>query len=133
MSLPPEKTIHLGDSIEDPPNAFPELSLTDWQNYKIESLLGRGGMARVYKAFDPKLNRYVALKFIRADDEILKKRMLREARAQAQIEHDHVCKIYEVGEVDGKTYIAMQLIHGVTLQQLIHEISLDQKMLLMQQ
>jgi serine/threonine protein kinase len=59
-------------------------------------------MARVYRAFDPKLSRYVALKFIRSEDEEYKKRLLREARAQAHIEHDNVCKIYEVGEVQGK-------------------------------
>jgi eukaryotic-like serine/threonine-protein kinase len=133
MALPPEVTVNLGNLSEDPSNQPPELSLSHWQNYKIEALLGSGGMARVYKAFDPKLSRYVALKFIKGDDEKLKKRMLREAKAQAQIEHDHVCKIYEVGEVEGKMYIAMQFIHGVTLQTLLHEITLDQKILLMQQ
>lgn len=109
------------------------IPLQDWEDYKIESLLGEGGMARVFKAFDPRLKRYVALKFIRSDDENFKKRLIREARAQAQIEHDNVCKIYEVGEVQGKSYIAMQLIAGETLQALASELSLDQKILMMNQ
>jgi tRNA A-37 threonylcarbamoyl transferase component Bud32 len=90
-------------------------------------------MARVYRAFDPKLSRYVAIKFIRIDDENHKKRLLREAKAQAQIEHDNVCKIYEVGEVQGKPYIAMQLIPGRTLEELSSELSLEQKIRLMEQ
>src|SRR6185312_7127218 len=94
---------------DQPPDLAYEEFLKNWEHYKIEVLLGQGGMARVYKAFDPKLNRYVALKFIRSSDENFKKRLLREARAQAQIEHDSVCKIYEVGEVQGRPYIAMQL------------------------
>ncbi|MCI0411967.1 protein kinase [bacterium] len=110
-----------------------DIPLQDWQLYRIESLLGEGGMARVYKAYDPKLSRYVALKFIRSEDEEYKKRLLREARAQAQIEHDNVCKIYEVGEVQGKPYIAMQLIPGQTLQELSGELSLEQKIRLMEQ
>lgn len=107
--------------------------LSKWENYRIESVLGEGGMARVYKAFEPKLKRYVALKFIRSENENLKKRQLREARSQAQIEHDHVCKIYEVGEVDGKSYIAMQLIQGDTLQDCAEDMSVEQKVLAIQQ
>ncbi|HSE42331.1 MAG TPA: protein kinase, partial [Acidobacteriota bacterium] len=70
---------------------------------------------------------------IRSDNDVLKKRLLREAKAQAQIEHDHVCKIYEVGEVDDKPYIAMQLIQGQTLQELVKEMSIEQKVLAIQQ
>lgn len=130
VSSSPDDTTRLVDA--DSPAVEPDLPLPDWEEYRIESVLGEGGMARVYKAFEPKLQRYVALKFIRSDDENVRRRLLREARAQAQIEHDHVCKIYEVGEVQGRPYIAMQLIQGGTLQDLAKEMSLDQKILLME-
>lgn len=129
-SIPSDRTTRL-NTPQSSSNEL-EILLPEWEEYKIESLLGEGGMARVYKAFDPKLNRYVALKFIRTDDETLKKRLLREARAQAQIEHDYVCKIYEVGEVDGRSYIAMQLIQGMTFQKLAPEMTLEQKVVIMQ-
>jgi eukaryotic-like serine/threonine-protein kinase len=95
--------------------------------------LGQGGMARVYKAYDPSLGRHVALKFVKVDDPQLAHRLLLEARSQARIEHEHVCKIYEAGEVDGKPYIAMQYISGQTLKQLKDEFSLKQKVQLIRQ
>ena len=78
-------------------------------------LLGVGGMARVYKAFDPTLGRTVALKFIRGDHPEFAERLLMEARSQARIEHEHVCKVYETGSANGKPFIAMQFIKGKTL------------------
>ncbi len=132
MSSSPDETTHLSDPQPLSPDET-QLLLTDWNEYKIESLVGEGGMAHVYKAYDPKLQRNVALKFIRSDDENLRKRLLREARSQAQIEHDNVCKIYEVGEVQGKSFIAMQFIQGETLQQSAKKMSLEQKILLMKQ
>lgn len=95
--------------------------------------LGQGGMARVYKAYDPTLGRFVALKFIRGDDPELAARLLLEARSQARIEHSNVCKIYEVGEVDGRRYIAMQYINGKTLKDAVSDLTLDQKIKLMTQ
>ncbi len=131
MGSAPDDTTHLIEP-DQPPDLAYETFLKNWEHYKIEVLLGQGGMGRVYKAFDPKLNRYVALKFIRSDNENLKKRFVREAKAQAQIEHDHVCKIYETGEVDGNPYIAMQLIQGETLPKILGELSIEQKVLIMQ-
>jgi serine/threonine-protein kinase len=128
----PHDTTHLIESHRRSEEPL-EVTLASWENYKIQSVLGEGGMARVYKAFDPKLNRFVALKFIRSDNENYKKRLLREAKAQAQIEHDHVCKIFEVGEVENKPYIAMQLINGRTLQEAMKEMSIEQKILVMHQ
>jgi eukaryotic-like serine/threonine-protein kinase len=132
MGSSPDETTHL---IHPDPSSPDELNtlLAGWELYRIESLVGEGGMARVYKAYDPKLKRYVALKFIRTDDENLKKRLLREAQAQAQIDHDHVCKIYEVGVVEGKSYIAMQLVKGGTFRELAQKMSLEQKVLLLVQ
>jgi eukaryotic-like serine/threonine-protein kinase len=95
--------------------------------------LGQGGMARVYKAYDPSLGRHVALKFVKVDDPKLAQRLLLEARSQARIEHEHVCKIYEAGEAGGKTYIAMQFISGQTLKQLKDSLSLKQKVELIRQ
>ena len=107
-------------------------SLSDWELYRIERLLGVGGMARVYLAFDRRLNRYVALKFIRSDDEKMKARLLKEARAQAQIDHDHVCKIYEASEIKGRPYIAMQYINGKNLDEINQETILHQRVAAMQ-
>ncbi len=78
--------------------------------------LGQGGMARVYKAFDPSLGRTVALKFVNVEDPQLAHRLLMEARSQARVEQEHVCKIYEAGEVEGKPYIAMQYIAGLNVE-----------------
>jgi serine/threonine-protein kinase len=99
----------------------------DWDRYEVFGLLGRGGMGAVYKARDRRLGRIVALKFIRGDDPLLRQRLLQEARAQARIEHDHVCKVYEVGEIAGHAYIAMQYIAGPSLASAQRELSLDEK------
>ena len=101
--------------------------------YAQLEFLGQGGMARVYKAHDPTLGRTVALKFVKTEDPHLTDRLLREARAQARIDQEHVCKIYETGEVEGKSYIAMQYIAGRTLKQLNDELSLMQKVNLIRQ
>ena len=69
-------------------------------------------MGTVYKAIDLELRRQVALKFLDLDDPRWARRFLLEARFQARIEHDHICRVYEVGEFEGKQYIAMQFIPG---------------------
>ncbi|MBI2839070.1 MAG: tetratricopeptide repeat protein [Acidobacteria bacterium] len=83
--------------------------------YQIESMLGSGGMGRVYKAFDPSLNRHVAIKVLRELDPELCERFALEARSQARVEHEFVLKVYEVGEEKGRPFIAMQFIGGGTL------------------
>ena len=82
-------------------------SLQKWDRYEVQSVLGAGGMGAVYKARDPRLNRMVALKIIHPmlgqnDDtrgEGVVRRFLREARLQASLEHPHICKVYEIGEL----------------------------------
>ncbi|HVR96248.1 MAG TPA: protein kinase [Thermoanaerobaculia bacterium] len=101
--------------------------LLGWERYRVESFLGAGGMGSVYKAFDPTLNRYVALKFLQWNDPTLAERFLHEARAQARVDHPNVCRVYEVGEVEGRPYIAMQYIEGRSLAELRDELSLEAK------
>lgn len=112
----------------DPFERFP---VTDWDRYEIEEFIGRGGMGDVYKARDPRLGRYVALKFLRRDDPELIERFTREAQAQARIDHDNVCPVYEVGEIEGHSYIAMQYVAGGSLKQVTDLLSLRQKVEIM--
>jgi serine/threonine-protein kinase len=91
-----------------------------FDRYVLEAVLGEGGMGRVYRAFDPRLGRRVALKVLlagpdRFDHKDLTARMIREARAAAAFNHANVVAIYDVGEFDGSPYIAMELVAGKTL------------------
>ncbi len=85
--------------------------------YVIESLLGAGGMGEVYKAYDERLRRPVALKFLlpQHDDRAREDRIHREARAAAGLDHPFICKVYEVGEAGEATYIAMEYVAGRTM------------------
>ncbi|MCP4153807.1 MAG: protein kinase, partial [bacterium] len=94
--------------------------------YKLEKLLGKGGMGEVYKAYDPHLKRHIALKILHCEKPQVVERFLREARIQAQIDHRHVCKVYESGESEGHPYIAMQFIDGKSLADLNDELSLEE-------
>ena len=110
-----------------------ENPVPDWDRYTIIDYLGEGAMGLVYRALDPSLGRQVAIKFIASDDPDQKNRFQREARAHAQIEHDHVCRVYEVGDVGGRAYIAMQLIDGSSLQDVASDLTLDQRVVVMEQ
>ena len=90
-------------------------------------------MGVVYKAYDPALKRYAALKLIRTENPNLAARFVQEARVQARVQHDNVCKVYEVGEVEGKQYIAMQLIEGKTVSVAAKELSLEAKVRVIKQ
>ena len=83
----------------------------------IQTPLGAGGMGEVYVAEDVRLRRRVALKVIppHLADQTARKRLLREARAAATLEHPNICTVYEVGEADGRGFIAMQYLDGDTL------------------
>ena len=96
-------------------------------------LIGSGGMGEVLKAWDPNLERHVALKYLKHDDPILVERLLREARAQARVSHPSVCEVYEVGEENGRPYIAMEYVDGDTLDIAARELSIEQKLVLLKQ
>ncbi len=88
--------------------------------YRIDSLLGSGGMGVVWKAVDVDMGRVVAIKFLPADQakvELARRRFLREARAAANLSHPGIATVYEVGEHDGIPYIAMQVVDGRTVGQ----------------
>jgi serine/threonine-protein kinase len=101
---------------------------TEIGGYKIERLLGRGGMGEVYEAVQMGLGRPVALKVLNAGligDEEFRDRFRREGRLQATLEHPNVVTVYEAGESAEGLFLAMRLIDGPTLKQLIGAGGLD--------
>jgi len=113
------------------PSEIPDAEIPDfhdgWKRYEALTLIGRGGMGRVYRAWDPRLKRRVALKFIHSDRQNAAERFIHEAQAQAQVSHPHVCAVYETGVVDDKPYIAMELIEGPSLETVGEELDLRTK------
>ena len=105
----------------------PEFPVKNWDRYEFLGFLGEGGMGKVFLARDRQLHREVAIKFVRVENGRIHLRFMIEARAQARVDHEHVCKVFEVGEVEGKIFIAMQHIAGKSLDQAASELSLEQK------
>jgi len=102
--------------------------------FRLDAPLGAGGMADVYRAYDPMLDRAVALKILRTtragDDPQRMRRVLREARAAAALTHPNTVTIFDVGEADGEVFIAMELLEGEVLRSVLTrgETSVDTKL-----
>ena len=99
-------------------------------HYRIVEPIGAGGMGAVYKAYDNKLQRIVALKLLPPEyvsQQDRRRRFFQEARAASALNHPHILTIYEVGEDDGKPYIAMEYVEGETLRQKIKNNGLQLK------
>lgn len=95
---------------------------TSIAHYRIIEPLGAGGMGAVYKAYDKTLHRVVALKLLPAEyvsQQDRRRRFFQEARAASALTHPHILTVYEIGEDDGKPYIAMEYVEGATLRQRI--------------
>jgi serine/threonine protein kinase len=101
----------------DPPESTGELGRL--REYRINRILGEGGMGVVYLAWDSNLHRSVALKVMKraiAENEQSRQRFLLEARATAAIDHDHIVTIYQVGDHNGVPYLVMKHLEGQTLE-----------------
>ncbi len=95
------------------------------ERYRIIGLLGRGGMGEVYRADDLKLGQPVALKFLPkhlASDHDRLERFFAEVRIARQVSHPNVCRVYDVGEVDGQQYLSMEYVDGEDLASLLKRI-----------
>ncbi|MCP5109295.1 MAG: protein kinase, partial [bacterium] len=96
-------------------------------HYRVLAQLGKGGMGVVYKAEDTRLQRLVALKFLKKEDltDDQKRRFLREARAVAQLNHPGICPLYDIAEVEGHLFLAMAYVDGKPLSRVIEKTGIS--------
>jgi serine/threonine protein kinase/Flp pilus assembly protein TadD len=102
-------------------------------HYRIVDKIGEGGMGAVYRSVDLTLHRDVALKFLPAElasDPSAKQRLLKEARAASRLNHPNIATVYEVGEAAGASFIAMELVQGESLKQVLQRGPLSRTQLL---
>jgi serine/threonine-protein kinase len=140
--LPPDPLLSQAETFAGDASAFqspprssrtaqvPEFPVQNWDRYEFLGFLGQGGMGMVFRARDRRLDREVAIKFVRLDEDRHVERFMVEARAQARVDHEHVCKVFEVGEVEGRVFIAMQHIVGASLDA-APGLSLEQKVIVL--
>ena len=101
--------------------------------FELERLLGAGGMGQVYEAWDPRLERWVAVKTLKDSDPLAARRFVREARLQAAVSHPGVCPVFEVGEEAGAPYLVMPRLGGLPLDEAVAGESLERKLALVRQ
>ncbi|HTF38081.1 MAG TPA: protein kinase, partial [Blastocatellia bacterium] len=119
---------HAAELIADPQTEAESMEGRTISHYSIQRKLGAGGMGEVYLAQDTTLNRKVAIKFLSQNSvagEQARKRLVREARAAAALDHPHICAVYEVGEEAGYSFIVMQYVDGETLSSRIQRQPLE--------
>ena len=93
--------------------------------YRLEEQIGRGGMAVVFRAHDPRLDRRVALKILApelARDDAFRQRFIRESRAAAAVDDPHIIPVFEAGEAAGVLFIAMRYVQGRDVRSLLDEL-----------
>src|ERR1700691_6498971 len=98
--------------------------------YRIDGPLGEGGMGTVYRATQLSLERVVALKLLTSDlsgDAGFRERFRREGLLQAALDHPHIVTVYEAGETDNRLFLAMRMVEGPTLKELIQRRQLDDR------
>jgi serine/threonine protein kinase len=97
--------------------AVPAQLPAQFGRYRLDQLLGKGGMGAVYRAYDTQLDRQVALKVpkFEHDEGVLRDRFLREARAAATLRHPNLCPVFDIGEHDGVWFLTMAYIEGIPL------------------
>ncbi len=103
-------------------------------HYEIVGKIGAGGMGEVYRAHDPRLDREVALKVLPSDtlaDDNARARLVREARLASKLNHPNICTVHDVGEAQGQTYIAMELVEGDSLASLLERGALPVEQILL--
>ncbi len=134
MNKAPSDELHNDDTAifgaeaeSDEPGVTPPPPLEPWGRYSEIRPLATGGMGHIYRATDTQLGRDVVLKVLRGHEPKQVQRLLREARAQASVEHPGVCRIYDSGSVNDRPYLAMQLIEGVTLGRAAESMTLEEK------
>lgn len=109
-------------TVSSVPTASPDIGVLLDGRYRVEELVARGGMASVHRGHDERLDRTVALKIMHphlAGDPEFLARFLREAKAAARLSHPHVVPVYDQGEDQGRVYLAMELIEGETVRELL--------------
>lgn len=89
-------------------------------SYELGEVIGKGALATVYKAYQPSLKRWVAIKILHVNEKTMLARLKREAKAVAQLRHRNILMVYEYGEEDEQPYIVMELVEGGTLEDHLH-------------
>ncbi len=116
--LPESESTHTGPAVVD----MPEVQLHRWGRYELVEQLGRGTFGRVYRAWDPDLERFIAIKLILPIEGVkdaVRDRVLREGRAIAKVSHPNVVSVLSVEVHDGQVGLCMELVKGKTLDEIV--------------